>query len=300
MIQADVSIIILTKNGVGNLPKLLQRVYSQQYAGNFEVIVIDSGSTDGTLQAAGDHPLKLIQIREDEFHHGRTRNLGAQEAEGRYLVFITQDALPLDNHWLQKLIQNFADPQVEMVAGRQIPWENTRPPEKFFYSYNFPDFKIIVRKNVPVYYRDNVFISNVNAAISRDAWQKYRFSEHLVMAEDKEIAARILAGGGTVIYEPGAAVYHAHDMTFKEAFSRYLDYGLAMRQGSFTLPVASGRRLSRACRYIIDEMSYLKANNCLNWAAYSIIYELCKYAGLLIGHAALLRGPMAVKRESHR
>ncbi len=139
MTQVDTSIIILTKENGANFPRLLDRIYSQQYNNSYEVIVIDSGSTDGTLEAARQYPLKLAQIKPEEFHHGGTRNFGAEVAQGKYLVYITQDALPKNNDWLQKMTDNFADPQVAMVAGRQIPWESSKPPERFFYYYYYPN-----------------------------------------------------------------------------------------------------------------------------------------------------------------
>ena len=71
------------------------------------------------------------------------------------------------------------------VVGRQIPWASTRPPEKFFYYYNFPDFKIVVKSGADDYYHDNVFIPDVNSAYRQDILLKYRFKEDIVMAEVK-------------------------------------------------------------------------------------------------------------------
>ena len=236
----DISIIILTKNGGANFPRLLERILEQRFGGSYEVIVIDSGSTDSTLEAARSQPVILKQIPPQEFHHGRTRNLGVEMARGDYIVFITQDALPLDEKWLQHLIDGFDDASVAMVVGRQIPWEHTRPPEKFFCHYNFPAFKIVVQSGAD-YYHDNVFISNVNSAFRREILLEHKFDENIVMAEDKEIAARLLKNGMTINYEPSAPVYHAHDYSLKSLFERSLDYGLALRQGAETLPKTSGK-----------------------------------------------------------
>lgn len=258
----DVSIIILTKNGGADFPGLIERIYSQNYSGSFEVIVIDSGSTDGTLDKARKYPVRLRQIAPQEFHHGRTRNLGADIAEGQYLVFITQDALPLDDRWLQKLTANFNDPQVAMVVGRQIPRENTRPPEKFFYYYNFPDFKIVVKSDSTGYYHDNVFISNVNAAYRKAAFQKYRFSENIVMSEDKEIAIRIINDGMSICYEPSAAVYHSHNYGIKDIFYKSLDDGLSLKQGVSLLPKTKKNLLLRISYYLKSEIGFLRDTRC--------------------------------------
>jgi rhamnosyltransferase len=288
----DASIIVLTKNGGDNFPKLLERFFSQEYAAGFEVIVIDSGSTDGTLEIAKKYPLRLVTIDPGEFHHGKTRNLGAGLAEGKYLVYITQDALPVNNEWLQRLTDNLKDTETAMVIGRQVPWENTKPPEKFFYHYNFPDFRITVKSNAADYYHDNVFISNVNSAIRRDIWQRYRFSESIVMAEDKEIAIRLLNDRFSVLYEPEAVVFHAHNMSMKEAFERSLDYGISLRQGVNNLPKSRKGMPLRFGEYFGAELSYIKQNRLWRWIPYCLGYEITKYSGLFFGKIGWFKRPM--------
>jgi rhamnosyltransferase len=293
----DTSIIILTKNGGDNFPRLLDRIFSQQYNGSYQIIVIDSGSTDGTMEAARKHPLKLVEIKAEEFHHGKTRNLGADMAQGRYLVYITQDALPINNDWLQKLTDNFADPQVAMVVGRQIPWENTKPPEKFFYYYNFPDYRLVVKSEADNYYHDNVFISDANSAYSKKIWQQYKFSDTVVTAEDKEIAIRLLADGYTIIYEPDAPAYHAHDYGIKGAFEKSLDYGLSLKQGVSRLPKTNKFLSYRIFDYLRAEIRFLNKNHYWQWVPYSMIYEISKYTGLFLGKAGLMPGSPARKVE---
>jgi rhamnosyltransferase len=293
MTGLDASIIILTKNGGANFPRLLECIYNQQFDGSYEVIVIDSGSTDATLEVTRKYPVKLHQIPAGEFHHSRTRNLGAGMSQGKYLVYITQDALPLDNNWLQKLTNNFTDPQVAMVVGRQIAWENTRPPEKFFYHYNFPEFKIMVKSGSADYYHDNVFISDVNSAYRKEILLKYRFAENMVMAEDKEIALRFINGGLSIIYEPAAAVYHSHDYGLKGAFEKSLDFGLSLRQGVSRLPKSNKDLTGRIADYMRAEFKFLKENRYWKWAPYSLLYEIAKYAGLFLGKAGLMKGPAA-------
>lgn len=293
----DVSIILLTKNGGANFPLLLERILEQRFGGSYEVIVIDSGSTDGTLEAARSQPVILKQIPPQEFHHGRTRNLGVEMARGDYIVFITQDALPLDEKWLQHLSDSFDSPTVAMVVGRQIPWEHTRPPEKFFCYYNFPAFKIVVQSGAD-YYHDNVFISNVNSAFRRETLLKYKFDENIVMAEDKEIAARLLKNGLTINYEPSAAVYHAHDYSLKSLFERSLDYGLALRQGAGALPASNMSRFRRLIQLIGYEIQYLRTYGGWLWLPYIPVYNISMYAGLALGKSGLVRGPEAKRTNS--
>jgi rhamnosyltransferase len=289
----DVSIIILTKNAGENFKQLLERIFSQRFDGQFEVLIVDSGSTDATLKTAGGFPAKITEIRPEAFHHGKTRNLGAELSSGTILVYITQDALPINNDWLDKLAGNFKNPNVAMVIGRQIPWQTTKPPEKFFYVHNFPEQKIIVQPKSSGYYLDNVFVSNVNSAIRKDVWQQFKFSETIIMAEDKEFANRILSAGWTIVYEPEAAVYHGHDFGLWSVFKRYLDYGVSYSQG---VKVAkSSNWVANRLGYFVREAKYIVSNEGgWKWLPYSVAYEAGKLAGLGMG---CLRGRISTKLQ---
>src|SRR6266508_3231855 len=90
-----VSVIILTRNGMPLVECCLHSVLDQETSWPFEVIVIDSGSTDGTLELVKSLPVELIRIKPEEFNHGRTRNLGASQAKGEFVIFLVQDAVAL-------------------------------------------------------------------------------------------------------------------------------------------------------------------------------------------------------------
>lgn len=279
----DVSIIILTKNAGNNFRLLLDRIFSQESSYQYEVLMIDSGSSDNTLTIAQEFPVKTIQIRPEEFHHGRTRNLGAQLSSADILVYITQDALPLGSDWLQKLVDNFKEPDVAMVCGRQIAWETSKPPERFFYAHHFPDHRIKVTPGAADYYHDNIFISNVNSAIRKNVWQQFRFSEKVIVAEDKEFAKRLLFAGWTIIYEPGAAVYHAHDLSLGSAFHRAARFGIALSQGAGGLPRSKNWVIHRL-GYLVEEARYIVHNKeWWKWLPYSVAYEASKVAGIIVG-----------------
>jgi rhamnosyltransferase len=281
-INMDVSIIILSKNAGVSFATLLQRLFSQKFDGSYEVLVIDSGSTDDTLEVAQGCPVKIARIKPEEFHHGKTRNLGAELSSGGILVYITQDALPLNDNWLQKLTEDLNDLQVAMVVGRQIPWHDTKPPEKFFYLYYFPEHKIEVVSGAPDYYRDNMFISNVNSAIRREVWQQFKFSENIVMAEDKEFAKRVLLAGWRIVYQPEAVVYHAHDFSLRAIFRRSMDSGIALAQ-EVNVPRSRNWVINRL-GYFASEAGYIMANQrWWKWLPYSVAYEASKLIGVMVG-----------------
>jgi len=268
---------------------LLKRIFAQAFDGEYEVLVIDSGSSDDTVKIAEEFPAKLTIIKPGEFHHGRTRNLGAALSTGGSLVYITQDALPTDNQWLQRLVLALKEPDAAMVVGRQIPWQDTKPPEKFFYVRNFPAEPIVVKSSSSGYHLDNIFISNVNSAIKRDVWQQFRFSDTIITAEDKEFSNRILAAGWTVLYEPAASVYHAHDLSLRAAFRRYTEFGVALREGAGGLPKPGRSLMRRTLDYFRAELRYHRAAGYLKWLPYSMLYEASKHSGMWLGKSGLVK-----------
>jgi len=124
------SIILLVKNGERYLEELLDSVFAQRDAGQFEVVAIDSGSGDRSKEILRKFPLQLHEIPPQEFNHGATRNLGAKLAcpDSQYLVYLTQDATPADASWLAHLIRPMQeDPEVGGVFSRHIPRPDAAP-----------------------------------------------------------------------------------------------------------------------------------------------------------------------------
>ena len=284
----DVSIIILTKNAGKRFDTLLHSIFSQKFDPTYEVLVIDSGSIDETLTTARKFPTRITSIKPEEFHHGKTRNLGAVLSTGKILIYITQDALPLHDNWLQNLTGDFSNPDVAMIVGKQYPWQTTKPPEIFFYSHYFPDFMIIVN-NLSADYRDNTFISNVNSAIRKDVWQQFKFSEHIILTEDKELAGKIISAGLCIVYKPDAAVYHAHDLGIRTVFWKSVDYGTSLRQGAVKSNKSSWSGIAKFMAYLGAEFKFLFRNGYVKWAPYCVIYESSRYLGTLLGKTGLVQ-----------
>jgi rhamnosyltransferase len=278
----DVSVVILTKNAGDGFGELLRCLFSQNVHGDYEVIVIDSGSTDRTIAVARNFPVKMARIRAEEFHHGKTRNLGAELSSGKIVAYITQDALPLHDDWLEKLTEDLRDPGVAMVVGRQIPWHDTKPPEKFFYDYYFPEHRIEVFRGVSRSYRDSMFISNVSSAIKRNVWQDLKFSENMIRGEDKEFANRVLLAGWKIVYRPDAAVYHAHDFGLWSLFRTSADIGVALSQGAGLS--MSGNWMAGRLGYYGQEARYIASGErWWKWLPYSMLYEASKLSGMAAG-----------------
>ncbi|WP_287588894.1 glycosyltransferase family 2 protein [Candidatus Borrarchaeum sp.] len=215
------SIIILTKNGEKTIGKCLKGIFSQKTTRSFEVIVIDSGSTDRTQQIVKNYPVKVITIPPERFSHSRTRNFGAYLAKGNFLVYITQDAQPSSRKWLETLIKHFQDPEVIAVFGRQIPRKNCHPSEKRALLRRYPKKFAVYRE------KDICPFSDVNSTIRKDIWEKYPYNVEVSIAEDLEWANATLRHltGKIIIYDPKAAVYHSHNYEFRELLVKMLRVG---------------------------------------------------------------------------
>ena len=155
-----VSVIIPTYNAAKYLEGLLSSLEQQSIG--LEVIIIDSSSTDNTGIIAKDHNVKLISIEQKDFNHGATRNAATLSAEGDIIVFVTQDALPLDQSCIENLIKPFEVDSIAAVYSRQIPREDAMPTEKFARLYNYPEESIIKgRDQVEEMGINTFFFSNV-------------------------------------------------------------------------------------------------------------------------------------------
>src|SRR3972149_1516908 len=117
---ADASIVILTKNGACILRESIKRIFSQKVPFVYEVIIIDSGSTDDTLNFLKSYPVRLFQIDPEDFSFGPTRDFGFSQAKGEYIVTVSQDVVPADNNWLQNLVIPLIHDEADAVQGENI------------------------------------------------------------------------------------------------------------------------------------------------------------------------------------
>ena len=130
-----ISVVIPTKNGGVDLVRCLEAISRQQIEEEVEVLVVDSGSEDGSADRARQAGARVLEIRPEEFNHGGARMLGARAARGETLVFTTQDAYAEDERWLARLAAPLADEQVAGVYGRQLPHVGANPSERYFLDF---------------------------------------------------------------------------------------------------------------------------------------------------------------------
>jgi rhamnosyltransferase len=229
--MVDCSISILTKNEGANIRGCLDGVFSQEFRGNFEIILVDSGSTDATLEIAQGYPIRIEQIRPQEFHHARTRNFAASLGRGPILINLSGDAIPASKNWLTNMTANFSDTSVGAVYGRQLPKPGSPVERSDTFDTVYGEKKMVkdpAHRN-GMGYRFYHF-SDVNSALRRSVWEANPYPEDLKMFEDVAIAKRVLDAGWKIVYEPEAPVYHSHHYSAKQLFKRYFDIGYTLKE----------------------------------------------------------------------
>jgi rhamnosyltransferase len=296
--MASVSIVIPVKNGGEDLARCLAAIRAQALDHEPEVVVVDSGSTDGSVTTASEHGARTLEIPPAEFDHGATRNLGAETARGEVLVFISQDAEPIGDGWLADLIAPLADERVAGVYGRQVARPGAVPPEAFFLDFVYgPEARVQELAAGGGLSMETTMFSNVNSAIRRPAWEALRFADDLIMSEDQDWSRRALEAGWRIVYEPRAVVRHSHAYSIGSAFRRFFDSGVSAERAYLAGGTGASRVLRRAASdYLLAELRWLVREGRARWIPYTLAYEASKMAGLVLGtrHRRL---PLALKRR---
>lgn len=236
------SVIIPTKNAMPGFVRVLEMVLSQRTPWPFEVIVIDSGSRDGTIEhIRRQFGVRLIEIEPAEFGHGRTRNQAIAESNGLFVALLTHDAIPVDTMWLASLVGAVEqDDRIAGAFGRHV----ANPAHSAFVQrdldLHFGQFlrhPLVVDRDLDATrYPHDIgwrqflhFFSDNNACLRRSIWEKHPYPD-VDFAEDQVWADTIIAAGFAKAYAPDAVVYHSHAYGVVERLQRSFDEAASYKQ----------------------------------------------------------------------
>lgn len=222
MTKPSLSIVIPTLNAVAEIDVLLSLLEGQTLRPR-EILVVDSSSDDDTASEVAKHPeVEFLVIDRKDFNHGLTRDMALRRTVGDFVCFLTQDAVPASDTYLEKLVAPMlADDSIALVSGRQLPKADARRFEQLVRGFNYPDQSSVRgKKDLSKYGIKTFFASDVCSCYRRDAYLDCGGFDRVNTNEDMLMASRFVAAGCKVAYEPKAEVYHSHNLTPKEQYAR--------------------------------------------------------------------------------
>ncbi len=221
--KARVSVVFRALNEEKWFADALAACRSQNLDGiDLEIVLVDSGSTDRTVEIAEAYGARVTHIPKSEFTFGRSLNLGCEFASGDYLVFISAHCVPADENWLQRMIAPLVRKEADYVYGRQIGHAVTRFSEHQIFAQYFPDHSRISDADF--------FANNANSATSKAIWARHKFDEAVTGLEDMVFGKEIIRTGGKIAYVADAPVVHIHEETLDQVKRRYYREALTLRE----------------------------------------------------------------------
>ncbi len=226
-----VSVVIPAYNAGSGFVRLLESISGQRTDFAHEVLVVDSGSTDGTVGVARRCGTTVHRIPKSEFNHGATRNLGISLSRGEYVVLVVQDALPFDKEWLAAMVENLdRDERVAGVYSRQIPHPESSVLTRALTNDLLaaaPERREQYVREVEAYGRLSperqwrlAAFDNVSSCVRRSVWEEIPFDE-TNFAEDLRWGKKVIEAGYKLVYEPRSVVFHSHERGAMYDLRRY-------------------------------------------------------------------------------
>ena len=221
MALMKVSVVIRSYNEDEHIERLLLGIRAQRLRPH-EVILVDSGSTDRTVEIARAYVDKVVAIDKAEFTFGRALNRGIAAASGEICVFPSAHVYPLYDTWLEQLVAPFQNERVVLSYGRQSGNHLNKFSEHRIFARWFPAESVCPQQSY--------FCNNANCAIRRSAWEGQPYDENLTGLEDLAWAKAAHAAGGWIAYAADAEIVHVHDETWGQVHNRYRREAIAMRR----------------------------------------------------------------------
>ena len=276
------SIIIPTYNAEQQIHCLCEALRSQ--TASSEILVVDSSSSDKTVEIAESCDAKVFIVRTEDFDHGGTRTLAGKYAKGDILVYMTQDATPFDNHSIENITRPFADQGIAASFGRQLPYPDATAFGAHLRLFNYPDVSCLKSlEDRKTYGIRTAFLSNSFAAYRKTALEEIGwFREKLIMGEDIYAGARMLLAGYKIAYVADALVYHSHNYTVLQECRRYFDIGVFHKSEHWIIK-EFGKAEGEGKRYIQSAYAFLRKRKKYSLIPGFVIRNTLKYISYTLG-----------------
>jgi GT2 family glycosyltransferase len=292
-----ISILIPVKNGAARLRQLLPRIRSQQTRDSIEIVAIDSGSSDDTVDVLHQFGATVVSIAPEAFNHGLTRNLAAQYANGEILVFVNQRTLPADNEWLANLVAPLRDDQqLAGVCSRVLPGDDADVLTAYdgardLHASSERQWRTIVDRDAyqtlsPSALRRLINFHTISAAVRAAVFEAIPFRA-VTMGEDIVWAKEVLEAGYAIQHEPTSVVYHTHNYSLLELMQRNFDDG-RVNHAVVGREIADHEVFPRIASSVQDDRRYLEqaglsADARADWEMISAVRRTAQALGQWLG-----------------
>ena len=300
--EKGLRIIIPTLEAEKHITSLLDMIeesFKRTDLSILQICIIDSNSSDDTIDIVKKVSKKTFVLHENKFNHGKTRNVAAcftDHEKFEILLFMTQDVIPSNKDWLRNLIAPIRSGKAVATFARQLPRSEASLLEQFSRYFNYPEHSQsriaadIERLGVKAF-----FFSNVCSAVRADVfWEVGGFPEDVIMNEDMTLAAKLLRAGHTIRYVAESEVIHSHDYTLKQQFRRNFDVGAFFADAG---PELNGASVSgEGLRFVQEQMRYVWRHRRADLLPLVIVEAAAKFTAFQLGkrHHFL---PLSLKKK---
>ena len=279
-------LLVIPTYNAGNQWQDWITAYQSQSLKADKVIVIDSSSSDNTVNLAEEAGFLVYSIPQSAFNHGGTRNQAIKLGKGfsDIVVFMTQDAILASPDSLANLLAPFVDPEVAAVCGRQLPHHEATPLAVHARYFNYPsESRVRTMADISALGIKTAFMSNSFAAYRLSVFDKLGgFPDNTILAEDMYLTAKMILSGYKVAYCAEAKVFHSHNYTLKQEFQRYFDTGVFQQEQKW-IQQKFGRAASEGKRFVLSELKFLSIKSPL-LIPKAILSTLAKLIGFKLGY----------------
>lgn len=270
------SVVIRAYNEEKYIGRLLAGI-KQQTVEDVEIILVDSGSSDGTIAIAETFGAKVIHIPSAEFTFGRSLNLGIESATRNFIVIASAHVYPVYPDWLETLLRPLQDERVALSYGKQRGYKGSKYSEHQIFHQWYPQQGIMDQPTA--------FCNNANAAIRKTLWTRHAYDETLTGLEDLEWAKWARSQGYRIAYVPESEIVHIHNETPRGVYNRYRREAMALRriypESNFNLYDFFRLTITN----IFSDILHAAREKLLWHSLYSIVwFRLAQFHGTRMGH----------------
>jgi len=199
-----IGVVVRTLNEGAWIEQCIDVLRAQNGGFALDIVVVDSGSTDATVELARAKGVRIVEIAPADFDYSKALNLGIGSTSGELVVSLSAHAIPADDDWLVQMGEPFADPRVAGVASRQVPWPDAPWQEVRRLAETFGDERVVYGEGDA----ETLVFSNAASMFRRTVWEAEPFT--LPSVEDLDWARRAVRAGHAIVYQPTAVVRHSH------------------------------------------------------------------------------------------